>query len=418
MPDPAPKPKTKLSPSMWRVIAALAFLISGTWIGGFGGFLMTAGVIVAVTATSALATGQKTWARIPSKRVGVIALAVAVVAALSGTAVVEAPRAEQTVQVQAAPSATPTHMPSPEPSKPAVEFTDGDPGDPDTVTTPTDPPSVAVGDTTATAMTAAALLATVPVKGKAPKTGYDRVGDFGTAWLDVDHNGCDTRNDILNRDLTQLTKSGACKVLSGTLNDPYTGKTISFLRGETTSTLVQIDHMVALSNAWQTGAQQLTQDQRISLANDPINLLAVDGPTNASKGDGDAATWLPPVKSFRCTYVAHQVSVKATYKLWMTQAEHDAIARILATCPNQPAYTSTFAPTPAPVVTPPPAPPAPAPAPAKPAPAPPAPPPAAPPSVYYANCAAVRAAGKAPLYAGQPGYSTKLDRDHDGVACE
>ena len=195
-------------------------------------------------------------------------------------------------------------------------------------------------------MTAIALLATIPVKGKSARTGYDRTGDFGTAWLDVDRNGCDTRNDILARDLTSITKSGVCKVMSGKLAEPYTGKAISFLRGQTTSALVQIDHMVALSNAWQTGAQKLTQGQRISLANDPMNLLAVDGSANAQKGDGDAATWLPAVKTFRCTYIAHQVSVKATYGLWVTQAEHDAMLRVLSTCPGQRAITSAFAPAP------------------------------------------------------------------------
>ncbi|MGO7983428.1 HNH endonuclease family protein, partial [Rhizobium johnstonii] len=120
--------------------------------------------------------------------------------------------------------------------------------------------------------------------------------------------------------------SGPCKVLTGELVSPYTGEVIRFVRGQTTSALVQIDHLVALSDAWQTGAQQLTQVQRESLANDPLNLLAVDGRSNEQKSDGDAATWLPAAKAFRCTYVARQVSVKAAYGLWVTAAEHDAIA--------------------------------------------------------------------------------------------
>ncbi|MEV8214649.1 HNH endonuclease family protein [Leifsonia sp. NPDC077715] len=185
------------------------------------------------------------------------------------------------------------------------------------------------------------LLSTLPVKGKAPATGYQRTEDFGTAWLDVDHNGCDTRNDILSRDLSDVARAGTCKVLSGTLADPYTGATIHFVRGEKTSPLVQIDHVVALKNAWITGAQQLTEEQRIHLANDPLNLLAVDGPANQQKSDGDAATWLPANKAFRCDYVARQVSVKAVYGLWVTPAEHDAIIRVLAGCPGQPAATST-----------------------------------------------------------------------------
>ena len=177
-------------------------------------------------------------------------------------------------------------------------------------------------------------LATLPIKGRAPKTGYDREL-FGQAWADVDRNGCDTRNDILKRDLTAISyvNSVPCKVKSGTLADPYTAKTINFVRGTTTSSAVQIDHVVALSDAWQKGAQQLSREQRTALANDPLNLQATDGPTNQQKGDGDAATWLPPSKAFRCEYVARQISVKATYGLWVTQAEHDAMARILGDCP-------------------------------------------------------------------------------------
>ncbi|WP_426518461.1 HNH endonuclease family protein [Diaminobutyricibacter sp. McL0618] len=195
--------------------------------------------------------------------------------------------------------------------------------------TPAPPPAL---DPSAATADARVLLATLPVKGKAPKTGYDRVGDFGPAWKDMDHNGCDTRNDILARDLVDKTESGTCKVLTGILHDPYTGKTIDFVRGPNSAD-VQIDHRVPLANAWQTGAQQLTLLQREQLANDPLNLVAVDGPTNERKSDGDAATWLPPQASYRCTYVADQVAVKARYHLWVAPAEHDAIARVLAGCP-------------------------------------------------------------------------------------
>ncbi|TFC36866.1 HNH endonuclease family protein [Cryobacterium sp. TMT2-14] len=200
-----------------------------------------------------------------------------------------------------------------------------------------------VGSTAAAPVTgdAADLLATLPVKGKAAKTGYDRTGEFGSAWRDVDDNGCDTRNDILARDLAAIVTDASCRVLSGQLLAPYTGESVSFERGETTSMLVQIDHLVALSNAWQTGAAQLTREERIALANDPLNLLASDGVSNSQKGDGDAATWLPAEKSFRCEYVAHQISVKATYGLWVAPAEHDAMVRVLATCPGQPAYSAT-----------------------------------------------------------------------------
>ena len=178
----------------------------------------------------------------------------------------------------------------------------------------------------------------LPIKGRAPKTGYSR-SQFGQAWTDdVDvadgHNGCDTRNDILKRDLVsvQFRRGSDCVVASGQLHDVYTGRTIDFIRGADTSSAVQIDHMVALSDAWQTGAQQLSREQRTELANDPLNLQAVDGPTNQAKDDGDAATWLPPNKSYRCTYVTRQVEVKAKYHLWVTRAEHDAIERVLSTC--------------------------------------------------------------------------------------
>jgi hypothetical protein len=145
---------------------------------------------------------------------------------------------------------------------------------------------------------AMAQLETIPVKGRAPKTGYDR-DEFGPAWADVDHNGCDTRNDILARDLEGETfKPGTqnCVVLTGTLADKYTATTIEFVRGQKTSMEVQIDHVIALNDAWQKGAQQLSADQRKELTNDPQNLMATDGPTNGAKGAKDAATWLPPNK--------------------------------------------------------------------------------------------------------------------------
>ena len=178
------------------------------------------------------------------------------------------------------------------------------------------------------------LVGTLLVKGRAPKTGYTR-DQFGTAWKDVDRNGCDTRNDILNRDLKSIVykvSSQDCVVLSGVLIDPYSGETIDFLRGVATSANVQIDHVVALSNAWQTGAFKFTLEKRTAFANDPLNLLAVKGGLNSQKADGDAATWLPPRKSYRCAYVSRQVAVKAKYGLWLTPPEKAAILKILNTC--------------------------------------------------------------------------------------
>lgn len=174
-----------------------------------------------------------------------------------------------------------------------------------------------------------AALNKLAVKGRAPKTGYSRI-QFGQGWSTI--NGCDTRNIILHRDMENVAMNEACQVVSGLLADPYTGKSISFRRGAATSSLVQIDHVVALSNAWQTGAQQLTPNQRKALANDPLELLAVDGTANQEKSDGDAATWLPSNKSFRCHYIARQVAVKAKYDLWVTPPEKTAIQTVLETC--------------------------------------------------------------------------------------
>lgn len=177
-------------------------------------------------------------------------------------------------------------------------------------------------------------LKTLQVKGRAPMTGFDRQR-FGPAWADVDHNGCDTRNDILRRDLKDETfKPGThdCIVLTGVLDDPYSGRTIRFERGQKTSSAIQIDHVVALADAWQKGAQQWPEGRRRELANDPSNLLAVDGPLNGQKGAGDAATWLPPRRAYRCAYVSRQIEVKAKYGLWVTSAEKDAMQTVLNSC--------------------------------------------------------------------------------------
>ena len=184
------------------------------------------------------------------------------------------------------------------------------------------------------APTTSDLVASLVVKGRAPKTGYTRA-QFGPAWSDVDRNGCDTRNDILKRDLKAIVYKSAgdsCVILSGLLIDPYSGESINFLRGVATSSEVQIDHVVALSNAWQTGAFKLSADTRKAFANDPLNLLAVKGSLNSQKSDGDAATLLPPRKSYRCAYVSRQVAVKVKYGLWITAPEKAAILGVLKSC--------------------------------------------------------------------------------------
>lgn len=173
-------------------------------------------------------------------------------------------------------------------------------------------------------------LRTLRVKGRAPLTGYSREA-FGAAWEDVNGNGCDTRNDVLRRDLADKRVQD-CVVLSGVLRDPYSGDRIDFTRGPVSSMDVQIDHVVALANAWQTGAAAWSAAKRVAFANDRRNLLAVRGDLNLQKRDGDAATWLPPRKDFRCTYVALQVQTKARYGLWLTSPEKVAMERILGTC--------------------------------------------------------------------------------------
>ena len=177
------------------------------------------------------------------------------------------------------------------------------------------------------------IIETLAVKGRAAKTGYDR-SSF-SHWRDPDRNGCDARNDTLRRDLTNLvikSDSNGCKVLGGVLADPYSGKNIDFVFG---ASLIDIDHVVALSNAWQTGAFQFTSEIRLQFANDPLNLLAVSASLNRQKGDGDAATWLPPTKSYRCQYVARQIAVKKKYGLWLTKPEKVAMSTLLAKCPKE-----------------------------------------------------------------------------------
>lgn len=162
---------------------------------------------------------------------------------------------------------------------------------------------------------------------------YNREGQFGPAWQDVDGNGCDTRNDILTRDLTKPTIDNRCRVTAGTLNDPYTGTTIEFTRGTDTSSEVQIEHIVALNDAWGSGAREWTQEQRIAFANDPANLMAVDGSQNQAKGAKDTAQWaVPENPAYTCTYLTRQAILKSHYQLSVDKAEYAALNDGLATC--------------------------------------------------------------------------------------
>ncbi len=261
--------------------------------------------------------------------------------------------------------------------------------------------------------TAQGSLSRLVVKGRAPRTGYTR-SVFGAAWADVDRNGCDTRNDVLKRDLTAQTfRAGtrSCVVVTGLLRDPYTTRRISFTKASAAA--VQIDHVVPLSDAWQKGARTWSPAKRLVFANDPLNLLAVDGAVNQRKGDGDAATWLPPSTAYRCSYVARQVAVKLKYGTWVTAAEKAAMARVLTACPGYPlprgGAALPIAAAPLPV----------APLPVAPVPTAPSPP-ASPGNTR--NCGDFATWGDAnawyQTYAGAYGDVAQLDADHDGIVCE
>lgn len=165
--------------------------------------------------------------------------------------------------------------------------------------------------------------------------GYNRSEDFGNAWTDVDQNGCDTRNDILNRDLTGITyktPSDSCTVAAGTLNDPYTGQTISFVRGQDTSMAVQIDHIIPLKYAYLHGATAWDQDTREMFANDPENLLAVDGPSNSSKSAKGPENWMPENAGYTCAYAEKFVNVADKYDVSITTNDYDVLYDALLTC--------------------------------------------------------------------------------------
>ena len=173
--------------------------------------------------------------------------------------------------------------------------------------------------------------------------GWDRTSDFkrsqfGKAWSDdVDvefgRNGCNTRDDILRRDLQNLVvRSGTCYAQSGTLVDPYSGVTIDFVRSPDTSNAIEIDHVVALADAWYKGARAWDPQRRLDFANDPRNLLAVSPKANFDKAFRDAASWLPPNEAFRCDFVARQIEVKAAYGLWLSAKEKKAMESVLSRC--------------------------------------------------------------------------------------
>lgn len=181
---------------------------------------------------------------------------------------------------------------------------------------------------------ATAVLEKIEVKGRAPKTNYSR-DKFYDEW--PKENGCNLRQRILKRDFGESAKldSDNCTVIGGKFIEPYNGEEKEFTEKSQISKGIQIDHIVALSDAWQKGAQYKTAEERFLIATDPLNLVAADASVNMQKSDGDAATWLPKNKSFRCQYVTRQISVKYKYGLWVTNAEKDAMNNVLSKCPEE-----------------------------------------------------------------------------------
>jgi hypothetical protein len=175
------------------------------------------------------------------------------------------------------------------------------------------------------------------------RSGDYRRDAFGEAWTDDNsapggRNGCDTRNDILDRDLVDKTYVAISRcptaVATGTLRDPYTSQTIPFVRGAQAGAAVQIEHIVPLAYAWDQGARIWTDEMRVRFANDPANLVAVDGPTNQDKGDAEPALWMPPNAAFHCQYAMQFVAVMKGYSLPIDGPSVAELRRAVATCPT------------------------------------------------------------------------------------
>jgi len=412
----------RLHPRWW-------WIGTGSWIAlgatsGISGVLTFAGLAGAAVTVVALVRGHVDWARLRTRRVAGAGLVGSVVvcgvgASMAAPPVVTRPAAVVSSEAtsRSAPASAAAYVPEATSASAAASVMPAPSKSQDALSRMA---------ASADASSALAALVALPVRtGPAPR-GYVRSA-FGQAWADVDRNGCDTRNDALRRDLTGLViKPGTngCTVTSGSLEDPYGGHTVSYVRGGST---VEVDHVVSLADAWASGANRWDLSARTAFANDPLELLATTTALNQAKGDKNAARWLPPAVSFRCQYASLQVAIKSKYTLTVTAAERAAIGKVLTGCttqgllearpvpllsvdanaaaPTSQPSTSTgtgtatgagggSGPGPGSTNT------------------------TQQAAVYYANCAAARAAGAAPIHRGEPGYRPGLDRDGDGIACE
>lgn len=186
------------------------------------------------------------------------------------------------------------------------------------------------------------LAGVIEIPVRMPSYDYRRDA-FGESWDDDNdapggRNGCDTRNDILDRDLVEKSyvsiKRCPTAVATGTLIDPYTNATIAFVRGNQIGASVQIDHIVPLSLAWDLGARTWTDEMRLRFANDPANLIAVDGPTNQNKGDNEPAVWMPPNRAFWCQYAVQFAAVLRGYGLPVDAPSARVLREAAGTCPT------------------------------------------------------------------------------------
>lgn len=185
---------------------------------------------------------------------------------------------------------------------------------------------------------ASRLLRQLPTVDDTPADAYDRDA-YGEAWADVDHNGCNQRDDVLMRDVVEGTvtvgSQDGCDhdVLAGAWRDPYTGKLLRFddLKDLVQAQSITIDHLVPLAEAHRSGADTWDSERRMLFANDLANLLAVDGGANSSKGDQDPANWEPPAVVW-CDYALVWVQVKSEWDLGVDSVERAVLQRRLSSC--------------------------------------------------------------------------------------